>query len=79
MISHYSTDLKWDFIYLAASQDAFSEAQNIGISADYTIQFAANKAGIRDSYNSISKAMAMKRKFNDIKDWKERHDSDPTS
>jgi hypothetical protein len=79
MISHYSTDLKWDFIYLAASQDAFSEAGQMGISADNTVQFSASKAGIRGSYDSISKAMEMKRKYNDIKDWKERHDSDPTS
>ena len=41
MISHYSTDLKWDFIYLAATQDAFSEAGKMGISADNTMQFAA--------------------------------------
>jgi hypothetical protein len=79
MISHYSTDLKWDFIYLAASQDVFSEAGQMGISADNTIQFSADKAGIHESYNNISKAMAMKRKYNDIKNWKERHDSDPTS
>ena len=79
MISHYTTDLKWDFIYLAASHDAFSEAGQMGISADNTILFSADKAGIHESYNNISKAMAMKRKFNDIKNWKERHDSDPTS
>jgi len=77
MISHYSTDLKWDFIYLAASQDAFSEAGQMGISADNTLQFTANKAGIRGSYDNISQAMEMKRKYNDIKNWKERHDSDP--
>jgi hypothetical protein len=79
MITHYTTDLKWDFIYLAATQDAFSEAGQLGISANNTLQFAANKAGIHDSYNSISAAMAMKRKFNDIKDWKERQSKDPSS
>ena len=79
MISHYSTDLKWDFIYLAASQDAFSEAGQMGISADNTLQFSQDSAGIHDSFNNISKAMEMKRKYNDIKAWKERHDSDPNS
>jgi hypothetical protein len=51
----------------------------MGISADNTVQFSASKAGIRGSYDSISKAMEMKRKYNDIKDWKERDDSDPNS
>jgi hypothetical protein len=72
MISHYSNDLKWDFIYLAATQDAFSEAQKIGISADCTMRFAANKAGIQGSYSSMSEAIGLKRRFNDIKSWKER-------
>ena len=72
MISHYTTDLKWDFIYLAATQDAFLDAEKIGISADYAIQFSADKTGIHHSYSDISKAVVMKRKFNDIKDWKKR-------
>jgi len=72
MISHYTKDLKWDFIYLAATQDAFSEAGKMGISADNTMQFAASKAGIRGSYNCMSNVIGLKRKFNDIKAWKER-------
>ena len=79
MISHYTTDLKWDFIYLAATQDAFGEAGKMGISADNTVQFAANKAGIQNSYQSISVAMEMKRKYNDIKAWKEPKNHDPNS
>ena len=79
MISHYTTDLKWDFIYLAATQDAFSEAGQIGISPNNTLQFAANKTGIHDSYRSISMAIDMKRKYNDIKAWKGRNKSDPDS
>jgi hypothetical protein len=79
MISHYSTDLKWDFIYLAATQDAFGEAGKMGIPADNTMQVSASKAGIQDSYQSISMAMEMKRKYNDIKSWKERTKRDPDS
>jgi hypothetical protein len=77
MISHYTTDLKWDFIYLAATQDAFGEAGKMGIPADNTMQVSASKAGIHDSYQSISMAMEMKRKYNDIKSWKERTKRDP--
>jgi len=77
MISHYTTDLKWDFIYLAATQDAFGEAGRMGIPADNTMQVSASKAGIQDSYQSISMAMEMKRKYNDIKSWKERTKRDP--
>ena len=79
MISHYTNDLKWDFIYLAATQDAFSKAGQMGISADYTMRFAASKAGIRGSYISMSNVIGLKRKFNDIKAWKGRHNSDPDS
>jgi len=79
MILHYSTDLKWDFIYLAATQDAFSEATQMGISGDNTLQFAADNTGIHESYNSMSKAFVMKRKFNDIKNWKGRDSQGPNS
>lgn len=79
MISHYTTDLKWDFIYLAATQDAFSEAGQLGISADNTMQFVADAHGIHNCCSSISQAMEMKRKYNDIKSWKERNKRDSDS
>ena len=77
MIARYTNDLKWDFIYLAATQDAFGEADKIGISANNTMQFAANANGMNICCNSISHAIDMKRKYNDIRAWKERHGVDP--
>ena len=71
MITHYTNDLNWDFIYLAATQDAFSEAGQMGIPADNTVQCTADNAGICNSYSSISNAIEMKRKYNNIKSWKD--------
>ena len=79
MITKFTTDLKWDFIYLAATQDAFGEAERMGISADNTKQFTANACGVCESISDISHAVELKRKHNTIRAWKEQHKTDPDS
>lgn len=70
MITKYTQNLHWDFIYLAANQDAFAESRQMGISAENTVMYSSDKNGIDTSYDMISNAVAMKRKYNDIKQWK---------
>ena len=72
LIDRYTKELHWDFIYLAATADAFGEAGKIGIPADNTMQFSADSAGIYNCCCSISEAVEMKRKKNDIRNWKKR-------
>lgn len=70
MITTYTNDLKWDFIYLAANQDAFAESEKMGIAADKTMHFSADSSGCSQIYDCASSAASLKRKYNDIKAWK---------
>ena len=45
---------RWEFVFLAANQDAFSTAAMYGIDAGQTVNFAANGAGTRAAYMSMS-------------------------
>ena len=44
----------WKFIFLAANQDAFAAARNIGISSQFVGGYAANAAGTQAAYSSTS-------------------------
>jgi hypothetical protein len=46
----------WNFMYLAANQDAFSVGTSFGISAGNTLTFAANAAGAFAMSNSLNNA-----------------------
>jgi hypothetical protein len=81
MITRYTNELKWDFIYLAANQDAFGESAKMGITAGNTMHFNASSDGCSRVYDNISSAIELKRKYNDIRAWKDQHrdvsDKDP--
>lgn len=44
----------WSFVFLAANQDAFAAGAGYGISAAHTMAFAANAAGTKTAYASMS-------------------------
>lgn len=44
----------WKFVFLAANQDAFAAAGNIGISSQYVGSYVANAAGTSRAYASTS-------------------------
>ena len=48
---------KWEFVFLAANQDAIKTAGRYGISAKKAIRFAADKVGTEDVFESISHKM----------------------
>ncbi len=45
---------QWEFVFLAANQDAISEASQYGIDARRAMTYAANKTGIEQIYFSLS-------------------------
>lgn len=45
---------RWEFIFLAANQDAFSTAARYGISQNMTMNFAADAIGTRSAYTTMS-------------------------
>jgi len=57
MINHQRDTYKWEFMFLAANQDAIGEAQTIGIPAHLSMNFAASGQGVRAAYHVASKSM----------------------
>lgn len=47
----------WEFIYLGADIDSYSEAASIGISRKNTYDYTKSKKGTRALFNSVSKAV----------------------
>jgi len=46
---------QWEFVFLAANQDAISTASHFGISAKKAIRYAADSLGTADVFESVSK------------------------
>jgi hypothetical protein len=55
MVTHQKEKYKWEFIFLAANQDAFSEASKLGIDSNDTVNFIASSEGIRDAYAGMTR------------------------
>ena len=58
MISSQQDVYGWSFLFLAANQDAISEAAKVGIGAQQSLNFAATGAGIRAASLSMSDAVS---------------------
>lgn len=54
-IKHQKEKYQWEFIFLAANQDAFAAGANLGIAAVDTFAFAATGTGIRKGYANMSR------------------------
>lgn len=56
MIEEFREEFGVEFIFMAANQDAFLEAENIGISRSNAFNFDATADGITVAYSKISEA-----------------------
>jgi hypothetical protein len=54
MIQHQESKYGWTFVFLGANQNAFGEAQAMGVQAGNTMNFAANAVGTQEAYKSFS-------------------------
>lgn len=54
MISHQTNKYSWQFLFLAANQDAIAEGISLGIRKDFTMTYAANSAGTKHAFDAIS-------------------------
>jgi uncharacterized protein YegL len=54
MIKHQQEKYSWEFIFLAANQDAFEAGSALNISAHNTANFSATGLGVRGAYANIS-------------------------
>jgi hypothetical protein len=53
MIKHQQEKYNWEFVFLAANQDAISEAGGLSIHRQNVRTFAATGQGIRKVYDDI--------------------------
>lgn len=58
MLSHQRDVYKWEFVFLGANQDAITTAANLGIHAANSLTYAANSAGVKHAFRSLSKQLA---------------------
>jgi len=58
MINHQTDKYKWEFLFLAAGQDAIGEASKIGIQAKNAMNFAASGQGVQAAYAGMSKGVS---------------------
>ena len=54
----------WTFIYLSSDQDAFSDAQSIGIPSTHTVSYTNTNAGYCTAYNTIASTVSYVRNGN---------------
>lgn len=54
LISHYRESHNWEFIFLAANQDAFKVGNLFGIKKDDTFNFVADSLGTQAAYTNMS-------------------------
>lgn len=58
MIEHQRSKYGWEFLYLGANQDSFSEASSYGISSAYTSNFKADSFGMLSGCMYLSSTVA---------------------
>ncbi len=54
MIGHQTGKYSWQFLFLAANQDAFAEAAQLGISLQNTSGYDYSKIGTMDAFQAVS-------------------------
>jgi uncharacterized protein YegL len=65
MITHQRDVYRWEFIFLAANQDAFAVSESMGISKGNAMNFAATSESTGLMYKRMSKAVAYYRSIAD--------------
>jgi hypothetical protein len=60
-IKHQQEKYNWEFLFLAANQDAIATASTIAIPAAQAMNFAASPIGVRESQDMLSKRVTASR------------------
>lgn len=54
MVEHQRDNYKWEFVFMGANVDAFSEGTSLGFSGSNSVGYNATKGGTHQLYNSVS-------------------------
>lgn len=72
-IKHQTEVYSWQFIFLAANQDAFKNAESIGIDKKFACAIDATPEGIKKSYSVVNEAVNYYRRTGKVQDkWNEK-------
>jgi uncharacterized protein YegL len=72
MITLQKEKYSWEFIFLAAGQDAMAEAMSMGIGSMNAMNFVADAKGINNTYTTMNAAVSMYRSTGKIDaSWKD--------
>jgi uncharacterized protein YegL len=72
MIQERTDFYKWEFVFLGVGLDAFKSASDIGVSAQNTVTYTPDAAGIKSSYDSLSKNISYSRENKVSYEWKHK-------
>lgn len=62
MITHQKEKYQWEFVFLAANQDAIAAGRSFGINAGNAMTYAANQVGTQSAFLSTSRNLTSLRK-----------------
>ncbi len=62
MIRHQQEKYSWEFLFLAANQDAFAEGRAMNIKRDNTVHYESSKEGTKSAYAAMEKMVSRHRK-----------------
>ena len=62
MITHQRENYNWEFLFLAANQDAIAAAESLSIQAQDTVAFAATSEGINQAYADLDSMVSESRR-----------------
>lgn len=54
MISRQKEEMKWEFVFLGANQDAIAEASKMGISVNNSMTYGITKGEMRSAYTTLA-------------------------
>jgi hypothetical protein len=63
MIKHQQEKYGWEFLFLAANQDAIATAAKMAIPAAQAMNFVASPAGVRESQQKLAERVTMSRQM----------------
>jgi hypothetical protein len=58
MINHQRDTYSWDFIFLAANQDAIQVGASLGIKSNDSYNFTANSVGTQDAFKNMTRSVS---------------------
>jgi len=54
MVNHQTEKYNWEFVFMGANIDSFTEGANLGVAVNNTMNYSATPAGTKGLYKSVS-------------------------